>query len=121
MVMLLVLICNALLIRHAEINTSVLEEEPIGLLGSAVLLNNSDLTKYLTDRLDRPLSEGTIDEGIEKSVRGLKFWFDHDTRRIRLKRDNESLNSIIPMTASQGASQRASQDNPPQITGSMGP
>jgi Protein of unknown function (DUF3433) len=113
-IMLLVLICNALLIWHAEVNTSILEEEPIGLLGSAILLHDSDLSKFLADRRCQISNEEEVDEGIEKDLRNYSFWFDHDTRRIKLKRDEESLDGtpevqkIEPKTASGASStQRA--------------
>jgi hypothetical protein len=108
-IMLLVLICNALLMRYAEVSTSILEEEPVGLLGSAILLHDSDLSNLVADRRRQVSNDEKVDKGIFKDLRDLSFWFDHDTRRIKLKRDESSLDStpnvqnIEPGTAS-GAS-----------------
>jgi hypothetical protein len=122
MFMLLILVCNALLIRHAEVNTSILEKEPIGLLGSALLLHDSDLSKYVADHKGQLSSEKRPNGGIEKTPRALRFWYDPDTRRIRLKGgdgDSKSSPETEMLTPSTAVQSPGSLNNFPQRSTSM--
>ncbi|KIW01015.1 uncharacterized protein PV09_07532 [Verruconis gallopava] len=84
-VMILVLICNALLILHAELNHSILLEEPIGLLGAAVLLQNSDVAGLVAQVRGEPPDDIKVREEIKKKdLAGSRCWFDSTTKTIRL-------------------------------------
>ncbi|OCK95732.1 uncharacterized protein K441DRAFT_658440 [Cenococcum geophilum 1.58] len=47
-ILLLILVCNALLFVYAARNYSILQEEPIGLLGNAALLEESDVSRFVS-------------------------------------------------------------------------
>ena len=76
---------NVFLILHAERNCSILEEEPKGLFGAAVLLHQSDVTDYVATARGIPRGGLTVRQ-MAKTMKPLsesRFWYDLETRRIR--------------------------------------
>jgi len=47
-ILFLILACNAFLFTYAARNYSILQEEPIGLLGNAALLEESDVSRFVS-------------------------------------------------------------------------
>jgi hypothetical protein len=83
-IMCLVFICNIFLIFHAERNKSILNEEPVGLLGSAALLQDSDLSNIIAQLRGKPPKQFNVREMVEKECAPdtSQCWYDFDTKRI---------------------------------------
>lgn len=81
-IMFLILICNVILIIHSEKSQSILHEEPIGLLGSAVLLNNStDISDFVAQLCE---NSANVREKVKKEYPNLRCWYDRLNKRIEL-------------------------------------
>jgi hypothetical protein len=115
------------LIRHAEINSSILQEEPKGLFGAAVLLRESDVSAFVETARGQQKDGSTIRDvvfsfkGLDKS----KFLYDHKHEKISLARGTSSdveLNVLpgsleISSTAVQSASGVSpTRDAEPDVT-----
>jgi hypothetical protein len=86
-ILILVAICNVFLILHAEREHSILQEEPQGLLGAAVLLQDSDVNAFVARVRGVPtVDELSFRETVKRkyTVAESKCWYDGDAGRIRL-------------------------------------
>jgi hypothetical protein len=117
-VMALVALCNALLIWNAETNTSILYEEPKGLLGAAVLLRGSNITSIVEKKLQQKVLPGQTSRDYfekEHKMAGFDCWYDKETGRIRLEwnlgADVENLNDSTTPTIMATPSIMAIEDN----------
>jgi Protein of unknown function (DUF3433) len=104
-IMILVVLCNTFLILHAESNRSILAEEPIGLLGAAVLLQDSDISGLVTRVQGRNRGDIKVREGIKKNynLEESKCWYDKGTKRIRVtitERDQAASSGARPALTS---------------------
>jgi hypothetical protein len=82
-IMCLVFICNVFLIIHSETTTSILHEEPIGLLGSAALLQNSDVSDGVAQLRGNPPQVFNVRETVKEcALDTSRCWYDFDTKRI---------------------------------------
>jgi hypothetical protein len=84
--LILAAICNVNLIFYIARSRSILEEEPKGLLGAAVLLHDSDVTKFVAHVPGQLPS----DIGVRKMIKAQynvmesKCWYDAESRTIKL-------------------------------------
>jgi hypothetical protein len=85
-IMCLVFICNVFLIVHAETTRSILNEEPIGLLGSAALLQDSDVSDVVAQLRGKPPTGFCVRDMVEKECEPdtSRCWYDPTTKRILL-------------------------------------
>ncbi|KIW00561.1 uncharacterized protein PV09_07915 [Verruconis gallopava] len=85
-VLCLVLICNIFLITYSRKREFVLKEEPRGLLGSAVLLQDSDLFNILTQLRGQPPAPIPVRRTLERTYKldAIRCWYDRESNRIRV-------------------------------------
>lgn len=85
--MVVVLICHLNLIIYAKRHDTMLDEEPVGLLGAAKLLRRSDVLQVVDDfeemHSDVPEMQKYMKEHYRLG-RGDNCWWDEDERRIRV-------------------------------------
>jgi hypothetical protein len=86
-VLVLVLVSHVTLWMYAVRHRSVLGEEPVGLLGNAVLLERSDVSVVVRRVRARCGEEGEVREGLKKGfdVKGAKCFWDEHEGRIRVE------------------------------------
>jgi hypothetical protein len=85
-IMFCVFVCNVLIIIHSERSTSILQEEPKGLLGSAALLQDSDVSEFVAQLRGSPPQVLNVRKTIKRSYNPdtAQCWYDHDRKRICL-------------------------------------
>jgi hypothetical protein len=85
-IMSLVFICNILIIIHSETTTSILQEEPKGLLGSATLLQDSDVNGFVARLRGSPPEELKVRKTVKRMYApdDAQCWYDPVERRICL-------------------------------------
>ena len=86
-VLVLVLVSHVTLWMYTVRHRSVLGEEPVGLLGNAVLLERSDVSAVVRRVRARCGEEGEVREGLKKGfdVKGAKCFWDEHEGRIRVE------------------------------------
>jgi hypothetical protein len=83
-IMALVLVCNVFLILYSERTKSILHEEPIGLLGNAALLQDSDVSEIVSQIRGNPPQVFNVRQRVksEYSPDTVQCWYDDGTKRI---------------------------------------
>jgi hypothetical protein len=81
-IILLVWICNVCLIIYTEKTHSILYEEPVGLLGSASLLQDSDVYDIVGKLRGNPPRTFSVRKEFEEMSDASRCWYDPDTKRI---------------------------------------
>ena len=82
-----ILICNIFLFIYAERNHSILYEEPIGLLGNAALLHESDVSVFVSEFREKHKKKYDKREFVKEryTVKESKCWFDDKERSIKVE------------------------------------
>jgi hypothetical protein len=107
----LVLICNGFLIIYSEKNHSMLEEEPKGLLGSAVLLQDSGLFDLLSYLRGSPPAGIPVKRALKDNheLESVRCWYDAEAKLIRVsglpvaKGIENTKSGTVPLAGSDGA------------------
>jgi hypothetical protein len=99
-IFLAILICNCCLFIYTQRHQSILKEEPVGLLGNALVLHRSEVLDRVTELLERDHPEGsptTTRELIKKSytVTDSKCYWDHEAGIIAVD-DLEAKAELFP-------------------------
>lgn len=77
---------NCFLFYHGQNNRSILEEKPIGRLGTAALLHGSDVASLVSDTEIQSKAQTKIRETV-KRMAGMvesRCWYEKDSKKIRL-------------------------------------
>jgi hypothetical protein len=85
--LLLIFVCNVFLFIYSQKHHSILREETRGLLGNAAVLDQSDVSSFVTDFRQRHSEEHELVAFVEEkyTVADSKCYFQDDPRKIRLK------------------------------------
>jgi hypothetical protein len=88
--LLLILLCNFCLFIYAGRKKSILVEEPVGLLGSAAILDQSDVPGLIARYKQRHPAEYKVASFIQDNhvVTDLKCYLDEGTRQLKLVTGN---------------------------------
>jgi hypothetical protein len=86
-ILVMVLASHVALWVYAERHESVLSEEPVGLLGNAVLLEGSDVDKLLKKVKEKCGEDVRVSEALEKNfnVKGIQCVWDKAERKIKVE------------------------------------
>jgi hypothetical protein len=84
--MCLILVCNIRLIFYTKKRKSILDEEPVGLLGSAKLLQDSDICKFVSGLRNSGSPDCAFREMMKRDYElvNSRCWYDKGTKSIRL-------------------------------------